>query len=437
MFDKQLIARYLPFILLLLTISLISYGIERDQFAELLVLYGLSFLAYWQIFNLKHRFGIKEVILLGLSFRLLLLFSVPALSDDFYRFFWDGMLTAKGYSPYLWKPIEFTGFSSEYSTELLSNMNSPAYHSVYPPVMQWIFSLSYMIGGEHVLYNIIALRGFSLVAELITIISLIRILELLKLPSSNLIIYVFNPLVIIELVGNLHTEVFMICMLSLSFLLLVKGRHILSSIGMSLAFLLKIWPLMFVPFFLKELGLKKFVFFSTIFLILSIIILLLFLNTEDITAMSHGLDLYFRKFEFNASAYYILRWIGWKIYGYNAIHIIGPFMAILLLLCCLWLFIKQNSGWDTFFNLLLIVSTLHLILSTTIHPWYVAPLIFYASLVRGYTYPLVWSGLIFLSYAHYSMASSLVNGFIFLEYSVVLLWILFEIRQKRIQSELN
>jgi hypothetical protein len=48
----------------------------------------------------------SEVALIGaaLLFRLLLLFAVPALSDDFYRFLWDGRLSLEGINPFLYTP---------------------------------------------------------------------------------------------------------------------------------------------------------------------------------------------------------------------------------------------------------------------------------------------------------------------------------------------
>ena len=44
------------------------------------------------------------MIKIGLVFRLIILISTPNLSQDFYRFFWDGQLILNGFNPYLNTP---------------------------------------------------------------------------------------------------------------------------------------------------------------------------------------------------------------------------------------------------------------------------------------------------------------------------------------------
>ena len=62
----------------------------------------------------------------------------PSLSDDAYRYVWDGQVQAHGINPYQYVPqdpaLEFLQDGALYD-----HLNSPAFYSVYPPVSQLIF----------------------------------------------------------------------------------------------------------------------------------------------------------------------------------------------------------------------------------------------------------------------------------------------------------
>ena len=56
-------------------------------------------------------FGVKKIIIkrnpfFGISFRLVLFFAYPWLSEDFYRFIWDGFVIGENINPYEYTPSE-------------------------------------------------------------------------------------------------------------------------------------------------------------------------------------------------------------------------------------------------------------------------------------------------------------------------------------------
>ena len=77
-----------------------AYTLERSQFWVLLSYYTLAFYLCWKIIE---TFKDKPRVLfyIGLGFRLLFLLAIPNLSQDFYRFIWDGRLLLQGLNPYL------------------------------------------------------------------------------------------------------------------------------------------------------------------------------------------------------------------------------------------------------------------------------------------------------------------------------------------------
>jgi hypothetical protein len=75
----------------------------------------------------------------------------------------------------------------------------------------------------------------------------------------------------------------------------------------------KLIPLAFLPFLIRRLGWRKSLVF---FLTIAATILLLFLpyvSRELFLQIAGSLDLYFQKFEFNASVFYLVRWVGFMV----------------------------------------------------------------------------------------------------------------------------
>jgi hypothetical protein len=116
-----------------------------------------------------------------------------------------------------------------------------------------------------------------------------------------------------------------------------------------------------------------------------------------------SLDLYFRKFEFNASIYYLARHFGQLIFGYNIIAYLGPLLSLVFIYIIIKLSYRFGmNDWcqSQMFLLAIMLFTAHLLLSTTIHPWYLITILFF-NVFHSYKYVLVWSFFILLSYSNY------------------------------------
>jgi hypothetical protein len=61
---------------------------------------------------------------------------------------------------------------------------------------------------------------------------------------------------------------------------------------------------------------------------------------------------------------------------------------------------EKTGAWASFFTSMLLCLTVYLVFSTTVHPWYVAPLVAF-SVLAPWTYSLVWSMAAVLSYSAY------------------------------------
>ncbi len=416
--------KYLLLALYVLSILALGFIPAQEDFAFLLPLFIMGFATYFYLIH-KGKFDFKVLLFIALGLRIVMLFSFPNLSDDIYRFVWDGKLIHDGISPYQYLPKQILELEigTSYS-QLYEQLNSQEYYSVYPPFAQAIFYLSSFPAIKSLFYSVLIIKLLLLVAECITAFFLIKILKILKLRFSKAFWYLMNPLVIVEIMGNVHFEGFMVTFFVLFLYFLLKTKVIPASIAICLSISAKLVPLIFLPYFLFRWKMKQsFLFFFAVGLLLipmfSPVII-------QLSGFGQSLDLYFRKFEFNASVYYILRWFGELIYGYNPISKLGPALGFLTLFGIFWKAYQSKIGFQQFCDFALTAILIYLMLSTTVHPWYLCLGILLGVFTRSKIF-VVWSLLIVLSYSKYALGDGFHLFLVLLEYSLLFAYIIYEV----------
>lgn len=436
-----------PYIVLFLlgVASLLMYGsfaydLERFDFIKLLSLYGGLFaLAY----GIIKQFGSRPRVILGLGllFRFVFLLAVPNLSQDFYRFIWDGWVVLKGSNPFLFTPENYLSASTSIGIEIpnaqklyegMGALNG-SHFSNYPPVKQWLFAVAAFFGGESIMGSIVALRVLLMTADIGVFIMGRKLLGLIQRNPASMAWYFLNPFIIIELTGNLHFEGVMVFFLITSLYFLLKKQWVWSAVFMGLSISLKLIPLLFLPIIIPYLwhaeG-KPIQKIGRYFGATSLVILINFLpfiNRKVILQFYDTTALWFQNFEFNASVYYIIRYIGFQIKGWNIIEDAGRWLAIIIFIF-VWIIalFRKNRLFNTLLGSFLFAISLYYALSTTIHPWYIVlPLIL--GILSGYRFPLLWSFLVFLSYSAYGPNAVSENMLLIaVEYGILLLFMLWE-----------
>ena len=435
---------------------LFAYFLERSDFLNLLLLYSGLFYAAWKIIQYtKFNFWIWAVI--GITARVLFLPSIPNLSQDFYRFIWDGRLLILGINPYVFTPEQLANgllkTTELTSLEAISNAKiliqgmgslNASHYSNYPPINQLCFALAALFAKTSVLGSVIVLRIIIIGADLGILYFGKKLLERLNLPTKNIFWYFLNPFIIIELTGNLHFEGVMLFFVIWSLYLLDKKRWVLAAILLGVSVSVKLLPLLFLPLFYKYLapdglfkkGFWKMKKFYWVTLATIVFTFAPFASKTFISNFSATIGLWFQNFEFNASVYYIIRWIGFQTVGWNIIAKVGLFLPMVVFICIVLLavFRKYNTTQKLITGMLLAVS-IYFLLATTVHPWYIAtPLLL--SVFTKYKFPLLWSFMICFSYAAYG-----ANGFnenlslVAIEYSVVIGVALWEIFIKKLPEK--
>jgi hypothetical protein len=439
-----------------------TYDLVRTDILKLVLLYVALFIFAYRIIKTS-GFYFRILVIAAILFRLLFLFAIPNLSQDFYRFIWDGRMILEGFNPYLFTPDSFIKnnvFPVADAEALYNGMGalSSSHFTNYPPINQLCFVIGNLFPGKSILSSVIGMRLLIIAADIGTLYFGKKLLEQLNLPANRIFWYILNPFIIIEFTGNLHFEGVMIFFLVWSLYLLYSGKWKWAAVVLACSISVKLIPLMFLPLFFwwflnknsnkknpnrrKEVitnptpvlssvkknsnddvivsevkpslykdeiatlksprnTILKLILFYTIIGITTLLLFLPFFSMDFINNYSKTVGLWFGNFEFNASIYYLARSIGYALTGYNEIAIITKILPVISLLIILgYSFIKQNTTIPKLASSIVIAFTCYLFLSTTVHPWYIGTLILLC-IFTNYKFPLVWSLVIILSYCSY------------------------------------
>ncbi|MBI6119205.1 glycosyltransferase 87 family protein [Salegentibacter maritimus] len=432
-----------------------AYDLNRADFIKLVGLYtGLFFISFKLIQLEKTNFWMLAGA--AIIFRLVFIAATPNLSQDFYRFIWDGQLILEGNNPYLSVPDNWKELLASLNLtkqKLIQGMGSlsAGNYTSYPPVNQLLFTISTFLGGKSILGSVIAMRFFIVLADLGTLYLGRKLLLKLNLPPYQIFWFILNPFIIIELTGNLHFEAVMLFFFTWAIYLLHHKKWIWSAVFLGISVSVKLLPLLFLPLLLNyfirskkiensgihALNFKKLLGYYFVVGLTVKFSFLPFISSEFISNFSASIALWFQKFEFNASIYYIIRWIGFQLKGYNIIATAGKMLPLVVTLILLGLaFFQRNNSTEKLLKTMLLAVSVYFFLSTTVHPWYIAtPLLL--SVFTRYRFALIWSFLVVLSYSAYNDAGFRENYWLIgIEYIVVIAVFMLEILKPKLLSRL-
>jgi len=422
-----------------------AYQIERTEFTTLLILWGLLFSSYY-LLTRKYKVSVSYYITLFIVLRLIFLIAIPNLSQDFYRFIWDGRMIYEGLNPYISLPetyINTGNYPIPQAEELYAGMGkmNGSHFTNYPPINQLCFLIAALFSSTSILGAAIVMRSLLILADIGIFHFGSKLLKKLNLNPNLIFLYLLNPFIIIELTGNLHFEPVMLFFLVWSLYQLQKRNWVIAAVLLAISINVKLIPLLFLPLFLKWFlindegnivwkNIKNLIAFYAIVICTCIALFLPFFSSELIDSYTNSIGLWFRNFEFNASFYYVFREIGYLFRGYNEIAVIGkitPILTILFLLAVT--FIKKNKTAKELITSMLFALSFYYFTTTTMHPWYLSTLII-LSIFTKYRFPLVWSLVIILSYQAYANIPWKENlWFVFIEYVVVYSFLIYEIKK--------
>lgn len=187
------------------------------------------------------------VLVIAIFIRLLLMQRAPELSDDLFRYLWDGLQLLQGINPYAVAP-EMVIPLTQAGKAIQPLINHPYLVTIYPPAAQVLFAFS---GGT--------IFGFKLLCVILDIGSCVILALLLKRQQRSywwLTLYAWHPLVVIESAASAHIDIAALFFVLLSLWAAVwqqprwqSWAGLVSGLCLASAVMIKLLPVVFVPFF--------------------------------------------------------------------------------------------------------------------------------------------------------------------------------------------
>ena len=302
----------------------------------------------------------RQVLAVAFALRLLLVWLPPTISDDAYRYVWDGLLQARGTNPFVYAPDDPV-LADVQGEPLFDLLNSAAFYSVYPPLSQVFF----WIGG--LFYEGDWRVSFYVIKALFVLVEGVGLLLLARMTSARmLLLYAWHPLVLVEGAGQAHTEAVLVTLLILTVWLARRGRGGWASVALAGAGLVKLYPFFLFPFLWRRFGWRA----VWPGVLAAGAITLPYLDLSVPGKLAQSLDLYVRYFEFNAGFYYLLKEIGRLFTGHDISKTLGPFLrAVFFVSLPLWYALDWKRAWPLR-RAFVVTTGAYLFLTTTVHPWY-------------------------------------------------------------------
>ena len=338
--------------------------------------------------------SLRAVWVFAVVFRLtLLLSSPPSLSDDVYRYIWDGRLLNSAVNPY----------AHVVDSPALDYLDSPQRRQVnnawmaspYLPASQVLFATVYRVAPD----NPLAFQVTALLLDLLTGWLVVDMLRRLYLPRARVLLYLWNPLVVVEFAHGAHVDALMICLMMLSLWALVVERQsgsgsrawirqLVSPVALAAATLTKGIPALLLSVVIWPWRWRR----ALIYVALIVAVLLpvgldagfgLF-GERDGEGLFGALRIYGARWNYNSGFYHWLEVVvsGYRTPGAVPPEVVGeaPIRAAKAIAAMLLTVVLAVTAWwarRCHDALGLVRSAMvplgaYLVLTTTVHPWYVA-----------------------------------------------------------------
>ncbi len=382
---------------------------DRILFVAQRILIGILF--FLAVINIT-KLPIKEswvawIIFTGLMARIIIIPSTPILEDDFYRYLWDGAVTANEFNPYYLSPLQVQQQHpdvpekilklAEESGDVINKINHPKIRTLYPALSQIMFAISYLLFP----WSVTGWKFLMLLADIVLLFFLIKILRELKLPPSFVAIYWLNPIVLHEFFNSAHYDLFALLFTAISLYFFLRNEPITASITLALAVGFKLWPILLFPFYIRQLVNNKSKLIGSVFAF-SVFVLVIFIPVLRAGwDENQGFIKYAANWINNAGFYSLLK-DGIELFTklFNIYYVCADCVARwitvgIMLITILWLIRKAATDNQDLVNKILMVIAIMFLISPTQFPWYytwlILPLVFspkFSLLMYSFLIPL-------------------------------------------------
>ena len=326
--------------------------------------------------NSGNSWSPKVILTFAAVFRLLFLWRAPELSDDIFRYVFDGMMTISRHNPYAAAPANVLPSGSQ-MRDLISLVNHPHLTTIYPPAAQLVFALGSLAGG------VFGMKLVLILFDIGTCAVIIKLLRHLKLPAGRAVLYAWHPLPVIEIGASGHIDAAAVFFLVFAFLLILPGSVTKPASGptgtgssgtcclpfaagamMAFSILIKWMPLIFLPGFWMVTPSRKRRHMLSGILIAAVILPLLFL--PEFTNSLKTLTTYLQNWEFSGFLFRHCRAMTGS--GKTARLICASLFIAISGVVVVRNFLKNHPV--AILKGCYVIAFAFLVLTPTLHPWY-------------------------------------------------------------------
>jgi len=347
--------------------------------------------------------------LAALSFAILTL-TRPTLSDDMYRYVWDGRVQAQGISPYRFPPNAAELFDLR-DSDVYPFINRKSAVTIYPPAAEVAFALLWRIVPDniHWFQIVMALSALS-AGGLLT-----GLLRDLNRPPAHVFFYLGSPLLAFETAHAAHVDGLVLPFLVGAWWARVREQDSLVGMLLGVATAMKFYPALLLPFLWRPQHPKaRWSMPLTSIATMAVFYLpYIFISGSDVLGF---LPSYFKE-TFNVSP--LVAWLShalWKLGWHSPNRLIFILLGLVAIFAC-WVFVKPAPDAEAAIKRCILPIGVVTLLSQNLFSWYMLwllPLIaiFVESLdkrIMGFALPRLdaWTGwwlfcgLIALSYTFF------------------------------------
>jgi hypothetical protein len=217
----------------------------RAELGTFQALYAVAFAFYavavWRSTRDAPSIAPAVVMVVALAARVALFPVTPSLSDDLYRYLWEGRVVLAGHDPYRLAP-QAQVLAPLRDEAVFPRINHPELASVYPPLALAGFTLVARLSA-----SVWAMKAWILLHDLALVWLLVYWVRGRGQDATAAIAYAWSPLVLAEFAGSGHHDPTSMVWL-VAALMVAERRPVFSATALAIATLTKLAPIVALPF---------------------------------------------------------------------------------------------------------------------------------------------------------------------------------------------
>ncbi|HYY58849.1 MAG TPA: glycosyltransferase 87 family protein [Pyrinomonadaceae bacterium] len=376
------------------------------------------------------RSALFIVIAFAVLFRLSILYTPPYLSDDLYRYIWDGRVQAAGINPYRYVPAD----------ERLKRLRDEAIYpkinrrdfarTIYPPLAQAVF-----YGTTRVSESVTWMKATMIGFEALTLLALLGLLYSLGLPLQRVLIYAWHPLIVWEIAGSGHLDAIAIAFVCIALLARSRNREAAVGVALGCAVLVKLIPLALFPALYKRWGWKM----PTAFALTIAVAYLPFLSVGWRGVLGY-LPGYAEEEGIHSGGRFFLLAVVRRLFGEtnvpSAAYMI--FAGLVLSALALWCLFRREEASGGYLRRALVLASVFTILLSPRYEWYFAwlvPFLCFVPFAPLFALTASASVLYLFWFGEKPDQSLIVNAFLYLPFALLSLLALGRAGAAKIRTE--